>query len=99
MTDRSPEDEALMTQLVAGALSGFGAAVADNKISPEKSAHKAVVMAESAMNEMRGKGLGALNEQKMMVFEKGPVALSSSITHLATRLVRWLRTRMRSISA
>ena len=70
MSDRTPEEEVLLTQLTAGALSGFGGAVAENKISPEKAAHKAVVMAESAMNEMRGEGLGSLHEQKMMVFEK-----------------------------
>ena len=34
-----------MTVLVAGALSGFGDAVANNKLSPEKAAHKAVLMA------------------------------------------------------
>ncbi len=70
MSDQPRENEAFLVQLTAGALSGFGDAVANNKLSPEKAAHKAVVMAESAWNEMKGEGLGSLHEQKMMVFEK-----------------------------
>ena len=49
MTDDSHETQELLNQLVAGALAGFGDAVANNKISPEKAAHKAVLMAEGAI--------------------------------------------------
>lgn len=70
MSNESEERMEILIRLVAGALGGFGDAVAAAKLSPEKAAHKAVVMAESALNEMRGEGLGSLHEQKMMVFEK-----------------------------
>ena len=60
-----------LTALVAGALSGFGDAVANNKLSPEKAAHKAVLMAEGAILEMEGNNsLGAIDQQKMQVFVK-----------------------------
>lgn len=61
----------MLTVLVAGALAGFGEAVANNKISPEKAAHKAVLMAEGAVLEMSGtNALGAIDQQKMQVFVK-----------------------------
>ena len=68
---RTPEEFELLTVLAAGALSGFGEAVANNKLSPEKAAHKAVLMAEGAIMELKGENaLGAIDQQKMMVFEK-----------------------------
>lgn len=71
MSDESCVDQELLNQLVAGALAGFGEAVANNKISPEKAAHKAVLMAEGAILEMKGESeLGSMDRQKMMVFEK-----------------------------
>ncbi len=71
MTDESHENQELLNQLVAGALGGFGEAVANNKISPEKAAHKAVLMAEGAILEMKGESiLGSMDKQKMVVFEK-----------------------------
>ena len=71
MTDDSQANQELLNQLVAGALGGFGDAVANNKLSPEKAAHKAVMMAEGAILEMKGESvLGSMNTQKMQVFEK-----------------------------
>ncbi|MCH7545668.1 MAG: hypothetical protein IID30_04615 [Planctomycetes bacterium] len=71
MTDDSHENQELLNQLVAGALGGFGESVANNKISPEKAAHKAVLMAEGAILEMKGESiLGSMDRQKMVVFEK-----------------------------
>lgn len=71
MTDDSHANQELLYQLVAGALAGFGEAVAHNKISPEKAAHKAVLMAEGAILDMKGESeLGSMDKQKMMVFEK-----------------------------
>ena len=71
MTDDSQANQELLNQLVAGALGGFGDAVANNKLSPEKAAHKAVLMAEGAILEMKGESvLGSMNTQKMQVFEK-----------------------------
>ena len=71
MTDDSHETQELLNQLVAGALAGFGDAVANNKLTPEKAAHKAVLMAEGAILEMKGESvLGNMNTQKMQVFEK-----------------------------
>ena len=71
MTEESRAKQELLHQLVAGALAGFGEAVALNKITPEKAAHKAVLMAEGAILEMKGESeLGSMDKQKMMVFEK-----------------------------
>lgn len=71
MTDESHVNQELLNQLVAGALGGFGEAVANNKITPEKAAHKAVMMAEGAILEMKGEStLGSMDRQKMVVFEK-----------------------------
>lgn len=71
MNDEPHENQELLNQLVAGALAGFGDAVANSKISPEKAAHKAVLMAEGAILEMKGESvLGSIAKQKMMVFEK-----------------------------
>ena len=70
MADRTEHEMEVLTQLVAGALGGFGDTVAGGKLSPEKAAHKAVVMAEAAIAEMTGEGTGSITEQKMMVFEK-----------------------------
>lgn len=71
MNDESHENQELLNQLVAGALAGFGDAVAHNKMSPEKAAHKAVLMAEGAILEMKGESvLGSMEKQKMSVFEK-----------------------------
>jgi len=69
--ERSEHEMEMLVQLTAGALGGFGEAVALGKITPEKAAHKAVVMAESAIAEMRGEGtLGAMGTQEAAVFEK-----------------------------
>ncbi len=71
MYDRTPEDEDMLVKLTVGALAGFGDAVANNKIPPEKAAHKAVVMAESAVHELHGEGNAAmLGKQHANVFEK-----------------------------
>lgn len=71
MHGRTPEEFELLTILTAGALSGFGDAVGNNKLSPEKAAHKAVLMAQGAIQEMRGENaLGAIDQQRMQVFEK-----------------------------
>lgn len=60
-----------LTVLVAGALGGFGELVAKGTCTPEKAAHKAVVMAESAILEMQsGTSLGAMGDQTTNVFEK-----------------------------
>ena len=60
-----------LTVLVAGALGGFGEIVALGKCTPEKAAHKAVVMAESAISEMQsGDSLGSMGGQTTTVFEK-----------------------------
>lgn len=71
MHGRTPEELELLSILTAGALSGFGDVVASGKFSPEKAAHKAVVMAEAAISEMMGKTtLGAMGDQKTAVYEK-----------------------------
>lgn len=71
MNDEPHAKQELLNQLVAGALAGFGDAVVNNKISPEKAAHKAVLMAEGAILEMKGESvLGSMGQQKMKVFEK-----------------------------
>ena len=71
MTDEPHENQELLNQRVAGALAGFGDAVANSKIAPEKAAHKAVLMAEGAILEMKGESvLGSMEKQKMSVFEK-----------------------------
>ena len=71
MTDESHESQELLNQLVAGALGGFGEAVANDKITPEKADHKAVLMAEGAILEMKGESiLGSMDRQTMVVFEK-----------------------------
>ena len=71
MSNESDERIELLTRLVAGALAGFGEAVGAGKLSPEKAAHKAVLMAEGAILEMKGESvLGSMDKQKMQVFEK-----------------------------
>lgn len=71
MSDRAEHEHEQLNILTAGALAGFGDAVANNKISPEKAAHKAVLMAEGAMAELKGDNtLGAIDQQKMNVFVK-----------------------------
>lgn len=71
MSEYSEQDMDRLVQLIAGALGGFGADVASGKCTPEKAAHKAVVMAESALAEMRGESaMGQIGSQDVMVFEK-----------------------------
>ncbi|MCZ6835127.1 MAG: hypothetical protein O7G85_05070 [Planctomycetota bacterium] len=70
MAERTERELEMITRLVAGALGGFGESVGSGKVSPEKAAHKAVVMAESAFSEMLGQSSGNITEQKMMVYEK-----------------------------
>lgn len=71
MHDHSSDEMELLKQLMVGALSGFGDAVALDKVTPEKAAHKALVMVESAIEEIQGRGnLGMLGDQKANVFEK-----------------------------
>ena len=69
MTERTADERALLIQMTIGALGGFGDAVATNKIPPEKAAHKAVVMAESAINEITGHA-DALLQKKSNVYIK-----------------------------
>ena len=71
MNELAEHEREQLNILTAGALAGFGDAVANNKLSPEKAAHKAVLMAEGAMAEMKGDNiLGAIDKQKMSVFVK-----------------------------
>ena len=70
MSNRTPEERAVLIQLAAGALSGFGDAVAAGKIPPEKAAHKAVVMAESAVKEIDGETRFGEERREQLVFEK-----------------------------
>ena len=71
MHDHSSDELELLKRLMVGALSGFGDAVALDKVTPEKAAHKAIVMVESAIEEIQGRGnSGMLGEQKVAVFNK-----------------------------
>ena len=71
MHTHSSDELELLKSLMVGALAGFGGAVAMDKVTPEKAAHKAIVMVESAIAEIQGRGnLGMLGEQKANVFEK-----------------------------
>ena len=71
MHSHSPEEMELLKHLMVGALAGFGDAVAVYRVTPEKAAHKAIVMVESAIAEIQGRGnLGMLGDQKSNVFEK-----------------------------
>ena len=61
----------LLERLMVGALAGFGGVVAVDKVTPEKAAHKAIVMAESALEEIKGRGnTGMLGQQKSNVYVK-----------------------------
>ena len=71
MHDHSTDEMELLLRLMVGALAGFGDAVAANKVSPEKAAHKALVMVESALAEIKGRGdAGMMGKQKSNVFVK-----------------------------
>ncbi len=71
MDTKSKQELDQLTVLVAGALAGFGEVVAKGTCTPEKAAHKAVVMAESAITEMQsGDSVGALGDRSANVFEK-----------------------------
>ena len=71
MHDHSTDEMELLLRLMVGALAGFGEAVAANKLSPEKAAHKALVMVESALEEIKGRGdAGMMGKQKSNVYVK-----------------------------
>ncbi|MCH7546071.1 MAG: hypothetical protein IID30_06680 [Planctomycetes bacterium] len=71
MHDHSSDEMELLLRLMVGALAGFGGAVAVDKVTPEKAAHKAIVMAESAIEEIKGRGnLGMFGQQKTNVYVK-----------------------------
>ncbi len=71
MHDHSTDEMELLLRLMVGALAGFGDAVAANKLSPEKAAHKALVMVESALEEIKGRGdAGMMGAQKSNVYVK-----------------------------
>ncbi len=71
MHDHSTDEMELLLRLMVGALAGFGDAVAANKLSPEKAAHKALVMVESALEEIKGRGdAGMMGKQKSNVYVK-----------------------------
>lgn len=71
MHKHTSEEMELLKHFMVGALAGFGDAVAADKVTPEKAAHKAIVMAESAVDEISGRGnIGLLGEQQAAVYVK-----------------------------
>ena len=71
MHTHSSDEMELLKGLMVGALAGFGDAVAADKVTPEKAAHKAIVMVECAIEEMQGRGnLGMFGQQKAAIYEK-----------------------------